>query len=181
MTDRLQTCVALPAALEERLSAEDAPALWEQVLKALAEDASMVEAVKDGWQLYAEVGVCSHWLRPHQSRWTAAGGFVYPTGYGYGDGKGFNPGRAGLPRFDWSVTLQFSPASMGWVVPVELPTKHFNSVRVAVPSRTARHRQAAVHTLWSPRTLDAKHERTVFYVFRNLNGACELKACSNER
>jgi len=180
--------VALPIALKERLSAEDDPALWEQVLKVLAEDASILEPVADGSQLYAEVGVCSHWLRPHQIRWTAAGGFAAPVGYGGAGGNtkfirhgaGFI-GRTGLPLFDWSVRLQFNPAPIGWVIPKKVPTKRFMSVRVTVPSRTTRHRQAAVHTLWSPRTLDAKRERTVLYGFRNLNGVWELKACSRDR
>ena len=176
MTDRLQAAVASPIALKERLSGEDDPALWEQVLKVLAEDASIVEPVTDTSQLYAEVGVCSHWLRPHQTRWTAAGGFAWPVGYG---STRFS--RTGLPLFDWSVTLQFNPALIGWVIPEKAPTKRFLSVRVAVPSRTTRHRQAAVHTLWPPRTLDAKRERTVFYGFRNLNGVWELKACSRDR
>ena len=79
MIDRM---VTLPPALQERLTVEDDPALWEQVLKTLAGDASTIKPVKHGSPLYAEVGVCSHWLRPHQSRWTAAGGFAYPTGYG---------------------------------------------------------------------------------------------------
>ena len=176
MTDRLQAAVASPIALKERLSAEDDPALWEQVLKVLAEDASILEPVAGGSQLYAEVGVCSHWLRPHQTRWTAAGGFAWPVGYG---GTRFS--RTGLPLLDWSVTLQFNPALIGWVIPEKLPTKRSISVRVAIPSRTTRHRQAAVHTLWPPRTLDAKRERTVFYGFRNLNGVWELKACSTDR
>ena len=176
MTDRLQAAVASPIALKERLSGEDDPALWEQVLKVLAEDASIVEPVTDTSQLYAEVGVCSHWLRPHQTRWTAAGGFAWPVGYG---STRFS--RTGLPLFDWSVTLQFNPALIGWVIPEKLPTKRSISVRVAIPSRTTRHRQAAVHTLWPPRTLDAKRERTVFYGFRELNGVWELKACSRDR
>ena len=176
MTDRLQAAVASPVALKERLSGEDDPALWEQVLKVLAEDASIVEPVTDTSQLYAEVGVCSHWLRPHQTRWTAAGGFAWPVGYG---STRFS--RTGLPLFDWSVRLQFNPAPIAWVIPEKLPTKRFISVRVAIPSRTTRHRQAAVHTLWPPRTLDAKRERTVFYGFRNLNGVWELKACSRDR
>ena len=188
MTDRLQASVALPIALKERLSAEDDPALWEQVLKVLAEDASILEPVADGSQLYAEVGVCSHWLRPHQIRWTAAGGFAAPVGYGGAGGNtkfiqhgaGFI-GSTGLPLFDWSVRLRFNPAPIGWVIPEKVPTKRFMSVRVTVPSRTTRHRQAAVHTLWSPRTLDAKRERTVLYGFRNLNGVWELKACSRDR
>jgi hypothetical protein len=176
MTDRPQPFVTLPIAVKERLSAEDDPALWEQVLTILAEDASILEPVSDGSQLYAEVGACSHWLRPHQTRWTAAGGFAWPVGYG---GVGFS--RTGLPRFDWSVRLQFNPAPVGWLIPEKLPTKRSISVRVAVPSRTIRHRQAAVHTLWPPRTLDAKRERTVFYGLRNLNGVWELKACSRDR
>ena len=51
MTDRLQASVALPIALRERLSVDDDAALWEQVLKVLAEDASILEAVTDGSQL----------------------------------------------------------------------------------------------------------------------------------
>jgi hypothetical protein len=176
MTDRLQAYVALPITLKERLSAEDDPALWEQVLKVLAEDASILEAVTEGSQLYAEVGVCSHWLRPHQTRWTAAGGFAWPVGYG---GTRFS--RTGLPLFDWSIRLQFNHAPVGWVVPEKLPAKRSISVRVAVPSRTTRHRQAAVHTVWPPKTLDAKRERSVFYGLRSLNGVWELKACSRDR
>jgi len=176
MTDRLQASVTLPIALKERLSAEDDPALWEEVLKLLAEDASILKPVTNGSRLYAEVGVCSHWLRPHQTRWTAAGGFALPIGYGRVPFSLTSP-----PLFDWSVRLQFNPAPIGWVIPEKVPTKRFISVRVAVPSRTTRHRQAAVHTLWSPRTLDAKRERTVLYGFRNLNGVWELKACSRDR
>src|SRR6266571_2773720 len=124
MTDRLQDSVALPIALKERLSAEDDPALWKQVLKVLAEDASILEHVTDGSQLYAEVGVCSHWLRPHQTRWTAAGGFAWPSGYG-----SFGFSRTGLPLFDWSVRLRFNLAPIGWVIPEKVPTKRFISVR----------------------------------------------------
>jgi hypothetical protein len=176
MSDRLQTSAALPLALAERLSAEGDPALWELVLRVLAEDASTLEAVINGSQLYAEVGICSHWLRPHQTRWTAAGGFALPVGYG---GTRFS--RTGLPLFDWSVKLQFNPDPIGWVSPKKTPAKRSLSVRVAVPSRTTRHRQAAVHTLWPPRTLHARRERTVFYGLRNLDGIWELKACSRGR
>ena len=175
MTDRLETSATLPIALKERLSTEDDPALWEQVLRVLAEDAATLESVSDGSQLYAEVGACSHWLRPHQTRWTAAGGFAWPVGYG-----GVRFSRTGLPLFDWSVRLQFCPAPIGWAIPKQLPPKRCISVRVAIPTRTTRHRQAAVHTLWPPKTLDPKRERTVFYGLRNLNGAWELKACSRD-
>ena len=177
MTDRMQGSVLLPAAIAEHLSEEDDAALWEQVLKTLAEDAAALEITGHS-PLYAEAGRCSHWLRPHQTRWTAAGGFAYPIGYG--DGEGFAPGVAGLPGFDWSVRLQFVPASSAWDSLPTSPPKRSGSVRVSVPSRTTRHRQAAVHTLWSPGTLDPRHKRTVFYGFRNVNGVWELKARSRE-
>src|SRR5271170_2612212 len=176
MVDRIQTSIALPKLIEQQLSEEDDPALWEQVLKAVAEDASVLQISGHRAHLYAEVGVCSHWLRPHQTRWTAAGGFAWPVGYG---GTRFS--RTGLPLLDWSVKLQFNPAPIGWVIPEKLPTKRSISIRVAVPSRTTRHRQAAVHTLWPPRTLDGKRELTVCYGLRNLNGVWELKACSRDR
>lgn len=172
MTDRLQPSVALPGAIKERLSREDDPTLWEKVLQVLAEDVSVIESISNAPQLYAELGRCSHWLRPHQTRWTPAGGFAWPSGYG--DGRaGFS--RTGLPGFDWSVVLQFNPDLVGWVIP-EKPAKRANSIRVAVPSRTTRHGQAAVHTLWPAGTLDARNKRTVFYGFRSLSGSWELKA-----
>ena len=81
MIGRIQTLVGLPSAIQERLTIEDDPALWGQVLKTLAEDASTLATVNDGSPLYAEIGVCSHWLRPHQTRWTATEGFAAPKGY----------------------------------------------------------------------------------------------------
>jgi hypothetical protein len=163
--DRIKNSIMMPAALEERLSAEDDPALWTQVLKTVAEDASTLDNISS--KLYAEVGACSHWVRPHQTRWTAAGGFAFPIGYGDGEGL---LGVAGIPGFDWSIRLLFNPTLLIWDAPPTPPTKRFRSVRVAVPSRTTRHQQGAVHTLWSPGTLDARHKRTVFYGFRNVKG-----------
>jgi len=165
-----QTIAALPALIEERLGADDDPALWVEMLRAVAEDASVLRARGES-KLYAIVGRCSHWVRPNQTRWTAAGGFAAP--FGYGDGEGF---RRGLPNLDWSVTLQFNPDPPGWICPLQPPTKRFSSVRLAVPSRTARHPQAAVHGIWSPATLDAKHKRTVFYGLRRSEAGWKLVA-----
>jgi hypothetical protein len=176
MVDRIQIPIALPRTVEEQLSEEDDPALWTQVLRTVAEDASVLQAANNRAHLYAEVGVCSHWLRPHQTRWTAAGGFAFPIGYGHAQ----NFGRHGLPNFDWRVILQFNPALVNWSAPSELPAKRFRSVRIAIPARTTRHCQAAVHTLWSPRTLDARLKRIVLYGFRNLSGVWALKARSKE-
>jgi hypothetical protein len=166
----------VPAPVDEKLAEQDDPGLWEQVLRTIAEDASVLRAANKRSRLYAEIGVCSHWLRPHQTRWTAAGGFALPSGY-----QGTRHSRSGLLEFDWSVNLQFNPALLGWIDPPDMPAKRFNLVRIAVPARTTRHRQAAVHTLWSPGTLDAKQNRTIFYGFRNSGGVWELKACSKMR
>ena len=152
---------ALLTAVDERLGADDDRELWREVLRVVAEDASVLLLKDKGSTLYATIGSCSHWIRPHQSRWTAAGGFALPVGYG--DGEGF---LRGLPNLDWSVILQFDPTQPGWVSPPQAPTKRFDSVRLAVPSRTARHLQAAVHAIWSRGTLDPRSKTIVYYGFR---------------
>lgn len=157
----------LPLPIEEKLGADDDPQLWREVLRATAEDASLVGCSG----LYAIVGSCSHWLRPHQSRWTAAGGFALPVGYGDGEGL-----LRGLPNLDWKVILQFDHAQLGWVLPPRPPAKGFNSVRLAIPSRTARHRQAAVHAVWSPLTSGTKQKRTAYYGFRKSEDGWHLVA-----
>jgi hypothetical protein len=175
MPDQIAAEIALPTTLQERLAAEDDPALWEQVLKVLADDASTLDIA--GSPLYAEIGRCSHWFRPHQTRWTAAGGFALPVGYGHAGGF---PRRA-LPNFDWSVTLLYIPESSTWETPPAPARKRALSIRVAVPSRTVRHHQAAVNTQWPPRTLNPRRNRAIFYGFRNVNGVWELKARTKER
>lgn len=163
----------LHALLAEKLGMDDDPALWAEVLRAAAEDASTLRT-QAGSRLYAVVGCCSHWARPHQSRWTAAGGFALPLGYG--DGEGF---VGGLPNLDWSVTLQFDPHQSSWICPLQAPTKRFRSVRLAIPARSARHHlQAAVHAVWSAGTLDLKQKRTVFYGFRKAESGWKLTARS---
>ena len=150
--------------IEEKLGADDDPLLWSEVLRVVAEDASVLGCTK----LYAVVGCCSNWLRPHQSRWTAAGGFALPVGYG--DGEGF---LRGLPNLDWNAILQFDHAHLGWTIPPQPPTKGFNSVRLAIPARTARRRQAAVHAVWSPRTSATRQKQTAYYGFRkSADGWC---------
>ena len=166
------TVAVLPGLLEQKLGADDDPALWIELLRAASDDASAL-LVRGGSRLYAIVGSCSHWARPHQARWTAAGGFALPEGYGDGEGLLY-----GIPNLDWNVTLQFGPDQPGWVCPLQPPARGFRSVRLAIPSRTTRHRQAAVHAIWSPGTLDAKHKRTVFYGFRKSESGWKLVARS---
>jgi len=108
---------------------------------------------------------------PDQSRWTAAGGFALPVGYG--DGEGF---LRGLPNLDWSVTLQLDRIQTGSVSPERAPTKRFDSVRLAVPARTARHRQAAVRAIWSRGTLNPRARTVVYYGFRKSAEGWKLAA-----
>jgi hypothetical protein len=83
----------------DRLDEDDDPELWQVAL-----DHILGEFQKEDDAL-VEVGRCSHWLRPHQSRWSAGGGFAWPTGYGCGSG-GYS--RSALPQFDWSLVLRWT-------------------------------------------------------------------------
>src|SRR5881275_1785645 len=86
----------------ERLSADDDPDLWAVVLETILLELGPAPGAM------VEVGRCSHWLRPHQTRWTADGGFACPAGYG---GSRFS--RSGYPLHDWEVELWWS-AETGW-------------------------------------------------------------------
>jgi hypothetical protein len=95
----------LPAAVSDHLGAEDDRELWEEVLRAVAKDASTLLVKGSRSPLYATIGACSHWVRPHQSRWTAAGGFALPVGYGDAqDSSQVSPTLIG-ERFCNSTTL----------------------------------------------------------------------------
>ncbi len=115
----------------------------------------ILSEVEKDTQVSVEVGRCSHWLRPHQSRWTADGGFAWPSGYGSGGG---GVSYSALPQFDWSVVLEWTETS--WKRVKRQSIKH--SLRVTIPSRTKRHQQAVVHTLWHT----GREKEVVFYGFR---------------
>jgi hypothetical protein len=71
--------------LEPKLVADDDHALWRAVLLVLTDELAQrraEESQRGVWGMV--VGACSHWVRPHNSRWNAAGDFVYPDGYGTG-------------------------------------------------------------------------------------------------
>src|SRR6476660_9742338 len=99
MPDPVEPAVVIPTCLYTLLGQHDDPELWEQVLKATADDVADSTTVEWEADLYAEFGRCSNWLRPHQTRWGAAGGFAWPTVYG--DSQGWGWSRLGLPNFDW--------------------------------------------------------------------------------
>jgi hypothetical protein len=131
------------------LDEDDDPELWQVALDNILAE---FEIEPNG---LVEAGRCSHRLAPNQARWTAGGGFAWPTGYGSGNG---GHSYSALPQFDWSVVLRWTGST--WE-----PIKRNSircSLRLTIPSRTKRHQQAAVHAVW--RT--GKDKETVFYGFR---------------
>jgi hypothetical protein len=152
------------SAVLSRLRGEDDPNFWEVALDVLFADAGRL-CGPSGGKVMAQVGACSHWLRPHQTRWTADGGFAWPTGYG---GVGFS--RLGLPELDWSVTFTWDSATASWQAGEEAPQSDF-LFRAALPTRTARHLQAAVHTLWAlGPPVGPRRPLLQFYGFRKKQG-----------
>jgi hypothetical protein len=131
------------------LDEDDDPDLWRVALRYILAE------IEPGPDFLVEVGRCSHWLRPHQCWWKADGGFAWPTGYGSGSG-GYS--FWALPQFDWSVVLGWEGNDWDEVRRRSLRT----SLRLAIPSRTRRHRQAAVHALWHT----GREKEMVFYGFR---------------
>jgi hypothetical protein len=154
-----------------RLTPDDDPALWQAVVDVLTAETlrrrELEPSAKLNW--FLQIGACSHWLRPHQTRWTAAGGFAYPVGYQAAAGHS----RGALPEFDWSLTFRLFNSE--WVAVEKFAGRNQRTVRVAVPSRTTRHKQAAIHTLWMP------SRETIFYGFRNRAEGWQCVAASDEK
>ena len=149
--------------LEPKLVADDDHALWRAVLLVLTDELAQRRAEESQRGVWAMVvGACSHWVRPHNSRWNAAGGFVYPDGY-----------KDSVPELDWSVIFVFQ--NREWVPVEKLPGKKIRVFRAAIPARTARHKQAAIHTRWAP------NGETVLYGFRKIADKWECVAASDEK
>jgi hypothetical protein len=151
------------AAVEAILSAEDDPILWRAALSVVSDDFLQRykrESKNKSWGVV--VGACSHWLWPHKATWAKAGGFAYPEGY-----------RNYKPEFDWSVTLLFRDEQ--WLPSVRTPKKRPTLLRVVIPSRTLRHKKAAIYTRWHP------GDETILYGFRKkLDGDWRCVAASDE-
>jgi|SRR5579863_916805 len=150
-------------AIEAKLTADDDPAFWQTALAILADEFANrhdEESPAGNWAVV--VGACSHWKRPHQIRWTAAGGFAYPEGY-----------QQYFPKLDWSVTMIYRE---GQLIPVKkLREKKLRLFQIAIPSRTRRHKQAAVHTRWSTAS------KSVIFGFRKLDEKWKCVAVSDEK
>jgi hypothetical protein len=81
------------------LSAEDDTNFWITAFDTLLADIEALYPEKTKKQeIFLQIGSCSHWLRPHQKRWAASGGFAWPEGYlqKYQDHVKNSPGPIGV-------------------------------------------------------------------------------------
>jgi hypothetical protein len=155
------------------LTAEDDKDFWSTAVTVLLHDvATDLENARPKTDIYAQIGACSHWLRPHQTRWTTAGGFAWPSGYGASDYS-----RLGVPEFDWFVLLRRDFETQSWQPVHKLAGKRHLIFRVALPTRTTRHPQAAIHTIWLPRRpSDGQQKALRIYGFRKIDGVWQCVA-----
>ena len=167
------------SALVHALDTNDDIDLWSAAVGQIIADAEFLCQNPTTTQtVFAKIGRCSHWLRPHQTRWTADGGFAWPSGYG---GSGYS--RSGLPEFDWSLMWQWNASDHKWEFKDKLSGKRRLQLRIAIPSRSTQHNQVAVHTLWSPGCPTTPTQKLIqFYGFRFHDGAWRATAyrCTND-
>lgn len=130
-------------------------------------------------ELYLKFGFCWNWLRPHQTRWTADGGFAWPAGYG---DKRYS--HMELPPLDGHVLFRWNRKDSIWhrIKNTYLLDKRDLILRVALPARTHRHNQAAVHTLLAPGNATKMGDGlTEFYGFRKKSGQWQCTATGGFR
>ncbi len=141
------------------LTEDDDPDLWELVTSTLLSEAEAwaIDARRD---VYAQVGCCHHWISPHHPiRWGAGGGFAWPFGY---DKTTTDYSYRAAPALEWSEFFR-------WTGDAWEPGRTGEKClifRIAIPARTARRVQAAVHTLWTPHSPRTKEKVIRLHGFR---------------
>jgi hypothetical protein len=147
---------------------EDDQSFWEVAINSIFRDADFLCCRTYSRNIIvARIGACSHWLRPHQTRWTADGGFAWPSGYG---GAGFS--RLGFLEFNWFITRKWNCLTSSWEPETGNLRTGFLVFRVTLPTRTTRHLQAAIHTLWTPGPpVTPQRKMLQLYGFRKKEGA----------
>jgi hypothetical protein len=170
------------------LTNEDDLEFWTSAFETLIQDVSAFELNEcRKYEIFIQIGACSHWLRPHQKRWTAAGGFAWPVGYLQRAEdhikNSWGPIGSGLPELDWFVLMHWNRESGEWqMVTPKFFGKKKLILRVALPSNTLRHHQAAIHTIWSPESPELLNRKVEeLYGFRKLNGQWQCVAKSREK
>ncbi|HEX8464472.1 MAG TPA: hypothetical protein VF627_07620 [Abditibacterium sp.] len=163
---------------QNRIGADDDRDLWIAALGILLRDAEYDISLGKKRAVWIDLGACPQWLRPHQLRETADGGFAYPASYN----DGFYDDKS-VPQCDWSVHLRRNQAH-GWRILTGIYGRRSPrtlDLRVTFPTRTARHPQAVIHTLWTPGTPAApRQKRTRFYGFRRQEAGWELRATMDD-
>ena len=175
MQDEILTEEQYQGFILSHLSSEDDGGFWSTATAVLLHEVEAeIENARPKADIYVQIGACSHWLRPHQTRWTAAGGFACPSGYGATDQS-----RLGVPEFDWFVLLRRDFENQSWQPVQKFTGKRHSIFRAALPTRTKRHPQAAVHTLWLPKRLSDSQQKAVrVYGFRKIEGLWQCVANS---
>jgi hypothetical protein len=158
----------LDPSFRANLTSQDDPALWALIVKTVLADAAHAAADRKV-EVFAKIGCCRHWIAPHSARWPAGGSFALPFGYDKTTTKHFY--RA-VPDLDWSECLT-------WTGDKWQPGRGSSRslvLWVAVPARTARHTQAAVHTIWTPRSPAGEDKLVQLYGFRKKDDTWSLAA-----
>ena len=159
-------------AIASRLNVDDDETLWRVAFDTIVADIETLYPEKGKNEVFLQIGACSHWLRPHQTTWAAGGGFAWPEGYlqKYRDHikNSWGPIGSGLPELDWFVLVHWNRDTEEWeMVNPRFFGKKKLVFRVAIPTRSRRHMQAAIHTVWIPGTPEDPHKKvTRFYGFR---------------
>lgn len=155
--------------IAEHLTDDDDADLWDVATRILLAEAQAL-AAETKQNVYTQVGCCHHWISPHHPiRWKADGGFAWPFGY---DKTTTGWSYRALPEFSWSEFLKWTgeawePGRMG---------KRCLVFRIAIPARTARHSQAAIHTIWTPHSPSTKEKVIQLFGFRKKAGNWSLTA-----
>lgn len=165
--------MTLDPAILEHLDDDDDVDLWDLATSTILNDAASLHG-QSHEKVFAQVGCCRHWMRPHQSRWTADGGFAFPSGY---DKTTTGYSYSAMPDLEWSVCFRWT--GVAWE-PGRTGERCL-LLRVAVPGRTARHLQAAIHTIWTPRSPVSKEKVVQLYGFRKKDGVWMLTATQELR
>ena len=153
--------------LIRNLGSDDDDKAWKSIIDRIGPDAEYLSNHNpENKFIKLSIGCCSRWLRPHQNRWTAGGGFALPSGY-----AGHYPWY-GLPQHDWEIILYWDRTRSTWQnndARKRFKSRQSLEFRVSIPARTSRHDQAAVFTIWMPGSPPMPKKQLIqFYGFRKI-------------
>jgi hypothetical protein len=157
-----------PSMIAEHLTDDDDADLWAVATTTLLAQAQAATDHKQ--EIYAQLGCCHHWISPHHPiRWAADGGFAWPFGY---DKTTIGWSYRALPELSWSEFLKWT----GETWESGRTGKRCLVFRMAIPARTARHLQAAIHTVWTPHSPTTKEKVVELFGFRKNEATWSLTA-----